>query len=81
VGSRIDLLKDKSIKSHKAWKSAGRPRSGSYFNKYKSINLHINYVFVIANKIKYLATPLALMMLYYRRKEIPSGTSFWKIKL
>ena len=35
----LDLLKEESIKSHSAWKSAGRPRSGPYFNKYRSDKL------------------------------------------
>jgi exonuclease III len=35
----LDLLKEDSIKSHVAWKSAGRPRSGPYFNKYRSDKL------------------------------------------
>jgi hypothetical protein len=35
----LDLLKDESIKSHKLWKVAGRPRSGPCFNKYKSDKL------------------------------------------
>jgi exonuclease III len=35
----LDLLKEESIKSHTAWKLAGRPRSGPCFNKYKSDKL------------------------------------------
>ena len=35
----LDLLKEESIKSHIDWKSAGRPRSGPYFNRYKSDKL------------------------------------------
>jgi len=38
------------------------------------INLYINYVFVIANMMKYLASPMILMKHYYRSKDIISGT-------
>lgn len=35
----LDLLKEESVKSHSAWKLAGRPRCGPIFNKYKSDKL------------------------------------------
>jgi exonuclease III len=35
----LDLLKEESIKSHKLWKIAGKPRGGPYFDKYKSDKL------------------------------------------
>jgi exonuclease III len=35
----LDLLKEESIKSHNLWKIAGKPRSGSCYQKYRSDKL------------------------------------------
>ena len=42
----LDLLKEESIKSHIAWKSAGRPRSGPFSTNIGQISSHTNYAIV-----------------------------------